>query len=770
MNKQNKISLILGVLVLTVLIVTSSFAFFQITNTGNTETNTSFTGSLEDIESYGTASLSGPNNKLHIKIKASDMAKTKAGTHYYATINPDLDYELDKQNHLISTASIKNGEGNEDVAYECTSDLLIEASGSLVTDNVINAKDGNIYFGGSGSTIDPTEISLKDIIDAQVDGGYKKQVKYKITGNGEATLTTDIDIINRDDDQNDIAGKQIDLTITNKNLVCTVKGLQEKAYATFENLTYEYYDYPIVTASFVNYIPSDLETENIVKHIDISDTESGTKERSVIAWFEKTNKVDDDYGEPLYNLYIGSESEIYVKDLSYAFWQMYNLQEIAFDNLNTSETTDMSYMFSECSNLTSLDLSNFDTSQVTNMTDMFSGASANLPFQDWPNFVTTNVEYMGEMFQYYEGTTLDLSNFDTSKVTYMEDMFNGCENLKELKLGGWNLGALEGGNPLKFYNLDTKITFGKNFGAGATDMSEMFYGYKGTELDLSTFDTSNVINMNSMFSGINANITFPSGFGSAATDMSDMFFGYEGTTLDLSTFDTSSVTDMSSMFEYCSNLTTLDLSTFDTSSVTNMHLMFSSINANITFPSGFGSAATDMSNMFDGYEETTLDLSTFDTSSVTDMHWMFSGINANITFPSGFGSAATDMSYMFDGYEGTTLDLSAFDTSSVTNMRLMFSRCSNLTELDLSTFDTSQVTDMSYMFNDCRSLVILDLSGFTFDNIISGSYASNYGNYETFSNVPSNCKVKIKSSQQEMFESKFPYDSVYRLFTPTYVD
>ena len=46
------------------------------------------------------------------------------------------------------------------------------------------------------------------------------------------------------------------------------------------------------------------------------------------------------------------------------------------------------------------------------------------------------------------------------------------------------------------------------------------------------------------------------------------------TSLDLSSFNTSKVTDMDEMFNFCSNLTSLDLSSFNTSHVTNMGHMF----------------------------------------------------------------------------------------------------------------------------------------------------------------------------------------------------
>lgn len=66
-----------------------------------------------------------------------------------------------------------------------------------------------------------------------------------------------------------------------------------------------------------------------------------------------------------------------------------------------------------------------------------------------------------------------------------------------------------------------------------------------------TFDTSQMTDMNSMFSGC-GNLT----------------------ELDVSRFNTSQVTDMNSMFSWCGNLTKLDVSGFDTSKVTDMNGMF----------------------------------------------------------------------------------------------------------------------------------------------------------------------------------------------------
>ena len=113
---------------------------------------------------------------------------------------------------------------------------------------------------------------------------------------------------------------------------------------------------------------------------------------------------------------------------------------------------------------------------------------------------------------------------------------------------------------------------------GNVSCYNMFYGCRRlSTLDLSNFDTRNVINMRNMF-----------------YDCESL------TTLDLSNFDTKNVTDMSGMFRWCTSLSILDLSNFDTKNV------------------------TDMNNMFRWCKSlTTLDLSSFDTKNVTYMTDMF---------------------------------------------------------------------------------------------------------------------------------------------------
>ena len=181
------------------------------------------------------------------------------------------------------------------------------------------------------------------------------------------------------------------------------------------------------------------------------------------------------------------------------------------------------------------------------------------------------------------------------------------------------------------------------------------------------FDTSNVTDMHSMFTGCSSL-----------------------TSLDLSGFDTSNVTYMSYMFQMCDNLSNVDLSSFSTSNVTNMRSTFESCGSLIR-----------------------LDLTSFDTSKVTDMNSMFyeCGSLTQLNLTSFDTSKVTDMAFMFTSCNSlTSLDLSNFDTSNVTNMLWMFGLCYDLTSLNLSNFDTSAVTEMDDILTGCDVLTDFNCS------------------------------------------------------------
>ncbi len=196
--------------------------------------------------------------------------------------------------------------------------------------------------------------------------------------------------------------------------------------------------------------------------------------------------------------------------------------------------------------------------------------------------------------------------------------------------------------------------------------SNFFYYMPNLRLiDLRNADTSNVWNMDNMFSR------------QEAPEDPDAEY------LLLGDFDTSNVTNMSGMFINCK---VPDISSFDTSNV------------------------KDMSYMFMNAYSDDLDLSNFDTSNVRNMSGMFEDSRINSVNINSFDTGnVTNMSYMFRGCDLLNeIQVSSFDTHKVTDMSEMFSG-SGCSELDLSRFYISDDTTIKGMFTDCAALTFLKL-------------------------------------------------------------
>ena len=186
--------------------------------------------------------------------------------------------------------------------------------------------------------------------------------------------------------------------------------------------------------------------------------------------------------------------------------------------------------------------------------------------------------------------------------------------------------------------------------------------------------------------------------------------------LDLSHFDASNVIEMDStfresrnlLFKYCTGLISLDLSTFKTSD-----------------------ALTDIRNMFENCASLRyLNLENFYTKNIDVMYYMFAGCKSLKTLDlSSFDTE--NVNYMRDMFSGcislTDLNIKKFNTKNARDMRNMFRQCSELKTLDLAHFEISTNTDMSYMFAGCTSLKLLILpkivSTMSPANMLSGTDA-----------------------------------------------
>ena len=268
--------------------------------------------------------------------------------------------------------------------------------------------------------------------------------------------------------------------------------------------------------------------------------------------------------------------------------------------------------------------------------------------------------------------------------------------------------------PVPFNNIvTTRMTY----------MADTIRGATTFNADISSWDTSNVVNMSNMFF---VAIAFDKDISSWDTSnvlyMPGMFYAARGFNQNIGSWDTSSVTNMQSMFfgaNVFNNGGSPDIGTWDTSSVTSMELMFNNANA---FDQNIGSwDVSKVTNMNGMFAQATIfnnggspDIGNWDTSSVTSMGGMFDGVSNTFSMSTPFNqpiggwdtSKVTYMAFMFRNAGAFNQDLSGWDTSKVRDMRDMFYMkdatmyyATSVFNQNIGSWDTSNVQDMQSMFS-----------------------------------------------------------------------
>ncbi len=174
-----------------------------------------------------------------------------------------------------------------------------------------------------------------------------------------------------------------------------------------------------------------------------------------------------------------------------------NLDVLATDVPDFSETTSLSAMFSNCSSLVAnSSFNSWNTSSITNMRSMFSYASSfNQNIGDWD---VIKVENMANMF---EGASLfnqDIASWNVSNVINMGFMFSEAFSFNQ-NINAWDVG--------KVTQMDAMFAFSSGFNQNigdwdvrsVTNMGGMFFANTVFNQDIGSWDVSSVINMSSMF-------------------------------------------------------------------------------------------------------------------------------------------------------------------------------------------------------------------------------------------------------------------------------
>ncbi len=255
------------------------------------------------------------------------------------------------------------------------------------------------------------------------------------------------------------------------------------------------------------------------------------------------NKINHYYSRHLKELKELNESnvELYINNEKMKFKKYFNPKKIGLYEIKLIIKIDIkncSCMFCDCKNITNLDLSSLDTKNVTDMSYMFYNCNklTNLYLSsfDYEINVDKSLKEISDLAEKYFKDSSKKNSFKEK----LEELEKGAAKLKDEEFEKMEVLHHEievGIKRVKFINNSSL----KN----------------KTNLNLSSFDTKNVKNMNDMFSGCE-NIT----------------------NLNLSFFDTKNVKNMNNMFKNCKNITNLNLSSFDTKNVRNMSEMFSYCN------------------------------------------------------------------------------------------------------------------------------------------------------------------------------------------------
>lgn len=240
----------------------------------------------------------------------------------------------------------------------------------------------------------------------------------------------------------------------------------------------------------------------------------------------------------------------------------------------------------------------------------------------------------------------------------------------------------------------------------ASTCSFMFVDSNVHEIDLTEFDTTNVVNMDYMF--LKADLGDRLKVNSSTTTQAN------GADRNILTFNTEGVTSMSGMFKDC-KVKHLDLSSLRTHNVTDFSDMFyncdSLIDLNVD---GFDTSnAEDFNGMFHGcHILTQLNVKHFNVNSVLHMSYLFSGCRRlKVIDLEGWDfSQVRDANEMFGYCEKLEKLIANFNFNMIKGMAFMFDCCTKLSEVDLTHSDLSRVFDFGYMFFNCEGLKKISFS------------------------------------------------------------
>ena len=271
-----------------------------------------------------------------------------------------------------------------------------------------------------------------------------------------------------------------------------------------------------------------------------------------------------------------------------------------------------------------------------------------------------------------------------------------------------------------------------------TDMSGLFSGSKRKDFSgIETWDTSNVANMNSMFS-------FASNFNH-----------------NINNWNVSNVENMGYMFRDADKFNQ-PLDKWNVHKVKIMNYMFNdafSFNQDISYWNV--ESVKDMSYMFRGCSKFNQPLNSWNVSNVENMYCMFvQALEFNQPLNDWDISNVRDTSYMFYLASKFNQPLDKWNVNKVKNMSYMFGGTYNFNQYDsLENWDISQVNSMENIFQFCNNFKnFKNLKWTLYLHVLDNYY---YGNDIIKDNLKEIYKIASESKNKKIIAFKKRLENIY---------
>ncbi len=153
------------------------------------------------------------------------MAQEKQNTKYYAVDSCNSDTSCNSSGSEIDHSIIKiavDG-GDTDTTYSCTGTVTITASGTLYEDTTEDLQTGDVTLVIKNLSTDTATDTIDLVSFRQSSGTITRPLKFDIVGNDSKEVTASLYLENTENDQNKLAGKELNLTIKASNVQCPIK-------------------------------------------------------------------------------------------------------------------------------------------------------------------------------------------------------------------------------------------------------------------------------------------------------------------------------------------------------------------------------------------------------------------------------------------------------------------------------------------------------------------------------------------------------------------